>query len=180
VLVPRDARSRVAQVRLAVDASERIPLRVRVYARGAAEPAYEIGFTRISFAMPSDAHFRFTPPPGAKVEQIAPGRLGPPSQEEMRRKGELRADGNTAAGEPQLVGEGWAAVLVMTDAPQGEMQGELPGELGGMLESLPRVSGSWGSGRLLESKLLSVLVTDDGRMLAGAVDPERLYEVAAR
>jgi hypothetical protein len=49
-----------------------------------------------------------------------------------------------------------------------------------VLNSLPKVSGSWGSGRLLQSKLFTVLVTDDGRVLAGAVAPDRLYAAAAK
>jgi outer membrane lipoprotein-sorting protein len=186
VLQPRDSASRVAAVRLAVDARERIPLRVRVFARGVADPAFEIGFTRISFAMPPDAQFRFTPPPGAKVNQAAES----PKESGVREKpAPLRSakpgrippapSGSTqqpsVGGEPQVVGRGWAAVLV---SPTGA--GEPPGELAGFLESLPRVSGGWGSGRLLESRLFSALLTDDGRVLVGAVDPERLYRVAAR
>ncbi|MBM0236720.1 hypothetical protein JNW88_05375 [Micromonospora sp. ATA32] len=43
---------------------------------------------------------------------------------------------------------------------------------------MAKVSGDWGSGRLLTGKLFSVLLTDDGRLLAGAVTPERLYQAA--
>ena len=42
------------------------------------------------------------------------------------------------------------------------------------------MSGEWGSGRLLQSALFSVLITDDGRIIAGAVAPEKLYEAAAQ
>ena len=38
---------------------------------------------------------------------------------------------------------------------------------------------AWGSGRLLDSKLVSILITDDGRVFAGAVDPSALYAAAA-
>jgi hypothetical protein len=48
-----------------------------------------------------------------------------------------------------------------------------------LLNALTPVSGTWGSGRLLDSKLLSVLVTNDGRVFAGAVDPSALYAAAA-
>ena len=34
-------------------------------------------------------------------------------------------------------------------------------------------------GRTFNSKLFSVLITDDGRVLVGAVSPERLSQVAA-
>jgi hypothetical protein len=48
------------------------------------------------------------------------------------------------------------------------------------VNSLPKVSGSWGSGHLLSSALFSALVTDDGRVLAGAVAPAKLYEIAGQ
>ena len=42
------------------------------------------------------------------------------------------------------------------------------------------VHGNWGSGRLLQTKLLSVLITSKGQILAGAVTPGVLYaDVAA-
>jgi hypothetical protein len=42
------------------------------------------------------------------------------------------------------------------------------------------VQGNWGSGRLLQTKLLSVLITSKGQILAGAVTPGVLYaDVAA-
>jgi hypothetical protein len=42
------------------------------------------------------------------------------------------------------------------------------------------VHGNWGSGRLLQTKLLSVLITSKGQILAGAVTPAVLYaDVAA-
>jgi hypothetical protein len=48
-----------------------------------------------------------------------------------------------------------------------------------MLELLPRVSGSWGSGHLLEGKLFSAVLTDDGRVAVGAVTPQTLYAALA-
>jgi outer membrane lipoprotein-sorting protein len=48
-----------------------------------------------------------------------------------------------------------------------------------LLQASTPVHGSWGSGRLLQSALLSVLVTSNGRVLAGAVTPSVLYADAA-
>jgi hypothetical protein len=42
------------------------------------------------------------------------------------------------------------------------------------------VSGSWGSGHLLSGSLFSALITDDGKVLVGAVAPEKLYEAAGK
>ena len=50
---------------------------------------------------------------------------------------------------------------------------------GRLVGALPTVSGAWGSGHLLTGTLFSVLLTDDGRLLVGAVGPERLYPAAA-
>ena len=61
--------------------------------------------------------------------------------------------------------------------------GALPGQDAALLHALLAAStpvhGSWGSGRLLQTKLLSVLVTSDGRILAGAVTPAQLYRDVA-
>jgi hypothetical protein len=53
------------------------------------------------------------------------------------------------------------------------------GSLGAVVRNLPEVSGSWGSGHLLRGTLFSVLVTDDGRLVAGSVAPEVLYAALA-
>jgi hypothetical protein len=49
-----------------------------------------------------------------------------------------------------------------------------------LLVATTPVQGSWGSGRLLQTTLYSVLVTSKGQILAGAVSPSVLYADAAR
>ena len=47
VLAPKDTRSLVGQVRLAVDAETSVPLRVQVFGRDSADgPAFSVGFSR--------------------------------------------------------------------------------------------------------------------------------------
>ncbi|MBX6358117.1 MAG: DUF2092 domain-containing protein [Micromonosporaceae bacterium] len=162
VLAPRDNASLVGQVRFAIDAKQHVPLRVQVYAKGATDPAFEVAFTEINFARPDTEQFDFTPPPGAKEEQI---------QNFAHQLTSAVPDGG------KVIGKGWTSVLV---GPSLVRSGSGAGsQLDGMVKMLPRVSGSWGSGRLLSGKLFSVLVTDDGRTLAGLVSPDRLYQVAA-
>jgi len=48
-----------------------------------------------------------------------------------------------------------------------------------LLLATKAVHGKWGSGRLLTTSLLSVLITSNGRILAGAVTPAVLYHDAA-
>jgi outer membrane lipoprotein-sorting protein len=201
VLSPKDHSSLVGQVRVAVDAVRHVPLRVQVFAKNAASPSIQIGFTQISFTRPASSEFRFTPPPGVKVTQESPPATSPeakgtkpdPAQPKSARpehgKPEKAKPGDSA--EPTLTGKGWTAVLeaklpaddsaqLPGKAAGGERtKGSAAGELMRVLGALPRVSGSWGSGRLLHSSLFSVLLTDDGRVLVGAVSPARLYQVAA-
>jgi outer membrane lipoprotein-sorting protein len=179
VLAPRDTRSLIGQVRLAVDAATHLPLRVQVYARssGARPPAFEVGFTRISYAVPGDEQFRFTPPPGVTVKQG--GDVGSDDSATPGHRGdEAQADSM------RLVGRGWTAVAAFTGVPtsvsrSGGGRDDSTAQLAAVLSRLPKVSGAWGSGRLLTSSLASALLTDDGRLYVGAVAPDLLYAAAA-
>ncbi len=179
ILTPRDTSSLVGQVRLAIDGARHIPLQVQVFAKGASEPAFQVGFTAISFTQPSADQFRFTPPPGTKVTEGEKGSGKRPAHKRTPAE---------PAQEPRVIGKGWTSVVVATmpaeqavapgEGTRGNRSGDQLGELGQVLNALPKVSGSWGSGRILKGSLFSVLVTDDGRVLAGAVSPDRLYSVA--
>jgi hypothetical protein len=56
----------------------------------------------------------------------------------------------------------------------------LSAALQALLTASTPVHGSWGSGRLLQTTLLSVLITSKGQILAGAVTPALLYADVAR
>jgi outer membrane lipoprotein-sorting protein len=176
VLSPRDARSLIGQVRLALDAQTRIPLRVQVFPRASVDgPAYEVGFTRISYATPGDEQFQFTPPPGTTVKESRLAGTMPDGP------GKAPASSDLA----RTVGTGWTSVAVIPgvtaagdSGSAGDRRPGNTGDLTALLGRLPRVSGSWGSGRLLSGKLFSALLTDDGRLVVGAVAPDVLYQAA--
>jgi len=210
VLSPRDDRSLIGQVRLAMDAETKVPLRVQVFPKASADgAAFEVGFTRVSFAVPGDEQFRFSPPPGATVKEGAavspsgdegategsgsgksgpgrPGRVEPdPGKPDAGKPGAGKAgsgeSSGSGAGEPRVIGTGWTSVVVLAGVgtPVADSVAPSTSALGEVLNRLPRVSGSWGSGRLLSGRLFSALLTDDGRVLVGAVAPELLYAAAA-
>ena len=191
VLKPRDAQSLVAQVRISIDATKHVPLRVQVYSTKTANPAFEVGFTSVDFATPAASQFAFNPPPGTKVtERTLPAKAD-------LQKGSAAARAEAAAARPTVVGKGWTTVLVGTlpastgsKTPTGGTSGDRNGATGaggangaaqlqGMLALLPKVSGSWGSGHLLSGTLFSAVVTTDGRYAVGAVAPDRLYAALA-
>lgn len=205
-LTPRDGASLIRQVRLAIDAETKLPLRVEILPRQGDDPAFEVAFTQVTFERPDDERFRFNPPPGVKVqEEAAEGEAAEQHADRMREHAEGAVPGKPGAADDAprttVVGEGWTSVLVarVSDGPidpaalgaeaEAEIPKGAPGEAAeaadaitgalAMFDSLSKVEGPWGSGRLLESKLFSALVTDDGRVLVGAVTPQRLYEVAA-
>lgn len=184
VLRPRDPASLIGSVVLAIDAEQKFPLRFAVNARDGGAPAVEVAFTEVSFTRPDASQFTFNPPPGATVNEEgdqavppvggphgAPGPDGPPTGPAMGPGADQTLP---TTPDHAVVGSGWTSVIV-AKAP-ADFGGEQAGQL---LSLLPPVSGDWGSGRLLKTRLVSVLLTDDGRLLAGAVNPQRLYEAAA-
>ena len=54
------------------------------------------------------------------------------------------------------------------------------GALDQLLTNAPTVQGSWGSGKVLTTKMVSALITDDGRVFVGLVTPDALQAAAAK
>jgi len=207
VLVPKSPSSLIGQVRIALDARQLVPLRVQVFAKGAASPAFQIGFTSISFGKPAAANFLFQPPAGATVVREPTGSTG------QAPGSALGSDVTTRSG---VIGNGWLAVADLPESALSSLAGSGPsakpggpasglfghsstsagpaaGGSGGaalgigtdvifnaVLHSARHVNGSWGSGRLLRTPLISMLVTSNGRVLFGAVTPDVLYRATAQ
>jgi outer membrane lipoprotein-sorting protein len=178
-LVPRDAATLVGSVNLFIDARTGLALRAVVVPRGSRVPAVDVGFTSLRLRAPAASTFRFTTPPGSTVRTVTvPERQGPAGSSGLETPPRL-----------QQVGSGWSTVLVASGVPGGELTGQLSGPdarsgpLAGVGPALLRaatpVHGAFGSGRMLRTRLVSVLLTDDGRLLAGAVSPAELVRVAS-
>jgi hypothetical protein len=176
VLAPKDSRSLVGQVQIAIDGKNGVPLRLQVYTRGASSPAFQVGYTSIQFVTPAPADLTFIPPPGATVTRV---NLSAPSGSDRMQ------------GDVSTIGSGWLTVLDLPSAgltaPSGS--GPAPGSggssdsaavLNALLLSATPVSGAWGSGRLLRTSLVSVLITAGGRTFVGAVQPSVLYAAAGQ
>ena len=182
VLAPKSSSSLIGQIRIAVDGHRDVPLRVQVFAKGAKSPAAQIGFTSVSFVKPAAANFRFTAPAGATVKTKQLGQGAPAAKHDRK------------AGDGSVIGSGWLAVANLPGSALTEATGAvgqrpssgsgLSGDSGAVINALvksaTKVSGSWGSGRLIKTSLISVLITDQGRVLVGAVTPQVLYSAAAQ
>ncbi len=162
-------RTLLREVRVSVDAEKRLPLQLSVLATGSPQPALTIGFSDITFGPQDQSLFAFTPPPGTTVKD-APARQGdhgtPPA----------------GAQAPRTVGDGWDRVVIAQrpaaapNAPKQPDQGGAPD-----LNALGTpVSGPWGQGRLITTAVATAIVTNDGRIAAGAVPEQVLSEALGR
>jgi outer membrane lipoprotein-sorting protein len=160
VLTPAPTeRTLLREVRVAVDAEKRMPLRLTVLSTGSPDPALRVGFTELTFGPQDPALFTFTPPPGATVTD-APAR-GP--QERPERT---------------TVGDGWDRVVIARRPADATTT---PSPDAPDLSSVGSpVSGPWGSGRLITSTVGTAIVTDDGRLAAGAVPEQVVTEALSR
>ncbi|EWT01250.1 hypothetical protein N865_05570 [Intrasporangium oryzae NRRL B-24470] len=185
VLAPKGTTtSRIAQIRIAIDAEKHIPLRVQVYSTKISNPAFEVGFTAVDFSKPDARQFAFNPPPGTTVTQSGSLKPGGAATNRLPSQSGTPATGTKPAA-PKIVGTGWSTVAVTTLPAATDSAGatgatgaagtSLQKQLNGILRSIPTVSGSWGRGHLLDGTLFSVALTDDGRVAVGAVAPEQLF-----
>jgi outer membrane lipoprotein-sorting protein len=179
---PRSTSSLVDTVVLAVDADNWLPLRVAVTARGQHDPAVDVRFTQVSLDVPAAARFQFAPPKGATVQE----RSLPARSDAAGMKPDAQSPEAKPANAPETVGTGWDSVLVARGVDTTAIGGSSAPESAnaqGLADMITRaakpVTGAFGSGRLVQTSLATVLLTSDGRLYAGAVTPEALLAVAA-
>jgi len=164
VLAPKSDQSLIGQVRIAVDASNGLPLRVEVFARGATSPAIQVGYTQIQFVAPASSELTFTPPPGSTVNQ------GQANQSEQ---------GPSEGTQPQTFGRNWLTVAELPGSVLGDLSGSDQELSSALLGTAVHVSGSWGSGQLIRTSLIDILITDNSnKIFLGAVQPSLLYQAA--
>jgi hypothetical protein len=198
VVAPKDSRSLIGSVVIALDAQyPGVVLSVQVFPRGAKNPAFQTGFTSITFATPPASTFDFTPPQGATVHVVTPATASPQQPAGTQQP---------APSGVKVIGKDWLSVLelpasVVTGlASGGNVAGAVgqaaqsaaagPGSGAGgnisgaaiwsaLLNSATTVHGSFGTGQLVQTSLLSMLITN-GHVFVGAVAPSVLYSAAAQ
>lgn len=181
-LTPKTDRTTVGSVTIAVDAKNWMPLRTTVMPRSGGSPAIDVGFTDVSFATPAASTFAFTPPPGTKVNQGSDqgkdqGNVTAPPNRPVPKPNATRPPQRSLGGTPPtVIGTGWDAVAVThfnADTTSNGMLRQL-------LAKAPSVSGSWGTGKVVSSRMVTALVTDDGRLMIGLVPQSVLEQAAAK
>lgn len=175
-LTPKTSATLVDHVVIAVDAEKSVPLQVQVFARSSSQPVIETGFTAVDFSAPPASTFEFTPPKGATVTEMGTHTAsGTPDKAAMTGKSGTK---------PTEIGTGWATIVelpagTMSAAMWGGSSDATPGATSGK-SLLSQLGTSVDGGRAITTKLVSVLVTDDGRIFAGSVPVQALVDAAKR
>jgi len=189
VLTPRSAGSLIASVDIAVDAQTWLPLSVQVWSvQQTDKPALSIAFTSISYATPDASLFSFTPPQGTTVTTA--GQDAKPADTAKPAK--------TTAPEPTptvVAGEGWSSVVkvtnvgdvasALTDPTQivkmlgGAASGSRHGQASSVSTLVGELAQQTPEGTVYSTNLVTLLVTPNGTVYAGAV-PASALEAAAK
>ncbi|MEU8512035.1 DUF2092 domain-containing protein [Kitasatospora sp. NPDC048722] len=181
---PKQSGSTISEVRIAVAADNGVPLAVKVLGTDGSA-VLDVHFTDVSFAKPAAKTFDFTVPKGAKVTEH--------KADEKQADAGRGPDGRKEAGEQggtNVIGEGWTSVIAahLPSAPAGTptsgANGAEAGKHGGhgSFQNPAALAKSLGKpvagGTLISTKVLNVLITDDGRVFAGAVTQSVLQNAA--
>ena len=207
-LTPDTDGTLVDRVLLAVDAETSVPLRAQVWStQDTVTPAVEIAFTDVSFDAVDPTVFDFTPPPGATTRDVVvplpetttlpePGshdrpRRAPRHPGDRHRLGVRRRAHRRRPRDPAVrrrPEEDLRSGLEGTFGSEStdELMTDLLGDSSDRADMttldpqalLDQLTTDVPEGQLITSSLLTVLLTDDGRIYAGAVPAETLQALA--
>ncbi len=168
VLTPKAKDTLIGSVAISVDSATGLPLAVEATARGQHDPAIGVSFRSITLSAPAASLFDFTAPKGAKVtQQSAPKRATAPKPTVSARP---------SVAKPTVVGSGWDAVVeTAASASSSTSMSKLTRQ-----KLFSELTTAVAGGRVLHTSLANVLITTDGRVLAGSVSVDRLIAVAAQ
>ncbi|MGH9058751.1 MAG: hypothetical protein ACRDZY_04430, partial [Acidimicrobiales bacterium] len=162
-----------------------------VLARNATKPAFELGFTSVSFAQPAASNFTFTPPKGAKVTTHTIPAPAP--------TGSAPTGSAPTGSAPTVLGHGWDAIAVLppgslseamgsgptpgsassSTSPPGGNGGRSAGALRALLQGATPVTVNGAQAKLVTTSLVDALVLPDGQVLVGSVTPAALEAAAS-
>lgn len=190
---PKQAGSTVGGITISVDAKTGVPLKFTLTPAGGGKAVVDAGFTKVDFAKPAASTFDFTPPKGTKVTEgddlkaqdksHAPKDLPKDLPKGMPK--ELKDAQGGGMNDMKVIGEGWTSIAELKlpggqGLPTGGSgSGDVPPEAQKFMDALgDHVTGKFGSGTVFSTRLVNALITDDGKVYAGAVTKDALVKAA--
>jgi outer membrane lipoprotein-sorting protein len=164
---PKESGSLIGGAELSFDASHGIPLRAAVYSSTSSDPVVELAASDVSYGPVDESTFSFTPPSGAKVEDVKPPQ---------HTSGTTGTD-TGQHGKLTVHGHGVTAIAVLEATSQSGSKGN--GE--SALEQLPKVDINGTSASELRTALGTVLSFERNGvryLVAGAVTPAAVEALA--
>lgn len=179
----------VESIRIAVDADNGVPLKFTLSPKEGDKAAVDVAYTKVDFGKPSADTFDFTPPKGTKVTEAEP----------HAKSGGKGLGGGKSEGGPGLSGlQGLQGLDVVNKNASdwdkvATFDAGLPGGVGSkdgagkgddagtrkMLDSFTEeAKGDFGTGRVVSTRLVNALLTDDGKVYVGAVTKDGLVKAA--
>jgi outer membrane lipoprotein-sorting protein len=195
VLKPKQQGSLIGQAEISVDSATGTPLGVALYPAGSGTALFAVSFTSVSLTAPAASRFDFTPPKGATVtpldgEQKSGAESGGPQQQNLDPAVlgtswlsvlELHnVNLNELQKAVSSAGSAAESQQGSDNSPESDggssqlVDGGMNGYLGSLLGGGTSVSGKFGSGKVYTTNVISVLITNDGRVFLGAVTPKVL------
>ena len=196
VLTPKQSGSLIGQAEISVDSATGTPLGVALYPVGSSTPLFDVSFTEVALSAPAASRFDFTPPKGATVTPLESAGTGSAKTAKPQQQ-QQNVD-------PEVLGTSWLSVLELHNVSLNELQqtvsgagkaaesqssngspesdggstqlinGGISSYLSSLLGGGTSVSGKFGSGKVYTTNVISVLITNDGRVFLGAVTPKVL------
>ncbi|MFE9810798.1 outer membrane lipoprotein carrier protein LolA [Streptomyces sp. NPDC005548] len=192
VVKPRQSGSTVGAISIAVDAKTGLPLKFTLTPASGGAAVVDAGFTKVDFSRPAASTFAFTPPKGAKVTEGDDHQSAGKTRHQGPDKVFPKGDESLPKGDKDLgkgldgvktIGKGWSTIPEFDTGGQGMPSGAKGSsgnsDVDGFLNSLgDHVTGKFGSGTVFSTRLVNALITDDGKVYAGAVTKAALVKAA--
>jgi outer membrane lipoprotein-sorting protein len=176
LIKPKQSGSTVGAITIAVDSKTGLPLKFTLTPASGGPAVVDAGFTKVDFSKPAASTFDFTPPKGAKVTEGDDVK----APESAKKSDEDLGAGLDGLEGLKTIGEGWNSIAEFDTGGEGVPSGSSGnGDVDGFLNSLgDQVTGKFGSGTVFSTRLVNALITDDGKVYAGAVTKDALVKAA--
>lgn len=177
LIKPKQSGSTVGAITIAVDSKTGLPLKFTLTPASGGAAVVDAGFTKVDFSKPAASTFDFTPPKGAKVTEGDDAQAPESSQKSDEGLEEGLGQGLDGL---KTIGEGWNSIAEFDTGGEGVPSGSSGNsDVDGFLNSLgDQVTGKFGSGTVFSTRLVNALITDDGKVYAGAVTKDALVKAA--